>query len=86
MNETLCESSCHFVMESSTFKPGTCPRPDTAVGFEAVCLTSCSYDGDCSEQTKCCPNECGVTCREPDFTRYCKARTFLLFDLHTLLL
>ena len=64
-------------MESSTFKPGTCPRPDTAVGFEAVCLTSCSYDGDCSEQTKCCPNECGVTCREPDFTRYCKYKGHL---------
>ena len=76
VNETECELSCHFVMNSFADKPGSCPRPDSAVGFEAVCLTSCSLDGDCSEHKKCCPNECGVTCREPDYSRYCKYIVF----------
>ena len=72
MNETVCVESCHFLLQSYAFKPGSCPRPDTAVGFEAVCLKSCSIDGDCLDQQKCCPNECGVTCRQPEFSRYCK--------------
>lgn len=70
VNETQCELSCRFLLTSYKFKAGSCPQPETAVGFEAVCLQSCSVDGDCEDALKCCPNECGVTCRQPDFTTY----------------
>ncbi|XP_045201547.2 anosmin-1-like isoform X2 [Mercenaria mercenaria] len=69
-NESECENSCEFLYYTSTYKAGDCPRPETAIGFEAVCLASCRVDGDCGEHTKCCPNLCGYVCRTPDYTNH----------------
>ncbi|XP_052784865.1 anosmin-1-like isoform X2 [Mya arenaria] len=69
-SETECQSSCEFLHYTYLYKPGDCPRPESAAGFEAVCLASCRADSDCPEETKCCPNLCGYVCRKPDFSKH----------------
>lgn len=72
--ESECEESCEFLYYTSLYKAGGCPRPETATGFEAVCLASCRVDSDCTEleHAKCCPNLCGYVCRTPDYTHHSK--------------
>lgn len=70
--ESECEKSCEFLYYTGMYKAGDCPRPETATGFEAVCLASCRIDSDCIEHqhAKCCPNLCGYVCRTPDYSNH----------------
>ncbi|XP_030590363.1 whey acidic protein-like [Archocentrus centrarchus] len=43
-------------------KPGVCPRRRLVFGH---CMKSCSYDGDCPNNNKCCSTGCGRDCMAP---------------------
>ncbi|XP_074657809.1 anosmin-1-like [Tubulanus polymorphus] len=64
-HQQLCLNTCKFLKQITTYKPGTCPLPSEASGFEAACVKSCSKDGDCEGNRKCCDNGCGYTCQNP---------------------
>ncbi|XP_052216952.1 anosmin-1-like [Dreissena polymorpha] len=68
--EKTCEDSCEFLYYTYMYKAGDCPKPESAKGFEAACLASCRTDGDCDDDSKCCPNLCGYVCRKPDYSKY----------------
>lgn len=46
-------------------KPGYCPEENSMSPFEAACLVACSSDSQCSDLSKCCINDCGITCMKP---------------------
>ncbi|KAK3579676.1 hypothetical protein CHS0354_027131, partial [Potamilus streckersoni] len=63
--EPVCIQSCRFLASAYSWKGGACPDPKSARGFDAACVKTCSLDGDCPENQKCCFNGCGHTCMQP---------------------
>ncbi|XP_033641762.1 cysteine-rich motor neuron 1 protein-like isoform X3 [Asterias rubens] len=60
-NQDGCDTcSC---LEDTTVKEGSCPVLED--GMMGLCVESCSSDGECNNDMKCCSNGCGHTCVQP---------------------
>ncbi|XP_063994656.1 anosmin-1 isoform X2 [Diachasmimorpha longicaudata] len=57
-----CMKNC---LTQNYTKPGNCPEENSMSPFEAACLEACGDDSQCPDFTKCCTNDCGVTCMMP---------------------
>lgn len=44
-------------------KPGKCPAVPR--GRATPCIADCGSDQNCRGAQKCCPNGCGIICKDP---------------------
>ncbi|KAL5005280.1 hypothetical protein ScPMuIL_018736 [Solemya velum] len=64
-DEKQCLQACLYLQDEHHNKTGSCPDPQKAIAFEAVCVDVCEDDAACEENRKCCSNGCGHTCQRP---------------------
>ncbi|XP_037076249.1 balbiani ring protein 3-like [Pollicipes pollicipes] len=50
---------------STAEKPGLCPRVSSDTLPRGGCRSSCQYDSQCLNDSKCCSNGCASVCRRP---------------------
>lgn len=81
-----CLTNC---LSTNFTKPGNCLEENSMSPFEAACLQACTDDSQCPDFSKCCRNDCGITCmrptgledREGNAAKNWNLRLFLMFWL-----
>ncbi|XP_020662660.3 waprin-Phi1 isoform X1 [Pogona vitticeps] len=51
---------------AATEKAGTCPGNTRGETKSGNCTEECQSDASCTENQKCCPTGCGMSCQVPD--------------------